>query len=137
MSLEVHFKRLPLSVVVAEKNPLARAALADLLSYDRYQAFQADSLDSAICHINNIERFAVLLADVEMSGWESIVRHAVKTTDSLIIGMVRNHPLAKMHELQEIGIRVCLQKPIIYNEVRTAISANIGARQQFWVSGSV
>jgi CheY-like chemotaxis protein len=129
--LEVDFKRSPLTVIVAEKNPLVRTALADLLSYDGYQALQADSMNAAISHINTVESLAILLADIEMPGWELIVRHAVKTTDPLIIGMVENHSLLKMDELKERGIRVCLQKPIIYNTLRAAISDTIGARQQF------
>jgi hypothetical protein len=71
----------------------------------------------------------------------SIVRHAVKTTQALVIGMEGYHPISKMYDLRERGIRLCLQKPINYNDVRKAIS-KIGLhdeaiRVQFAVRSSV
>jgi DNA-binding NtrC family response regulator len=87
--------------------------------------FQADSLKAAVSYINyNEENLGVLIADLEMPEWRSIVRHAVKTTDALVIGMEGNHPISEMYDLHERGIRLCLQKPINYNEVRTAIEKN-------------
>ena len=120
--IEEDIKLSPLTVIIADKHPIARAALASLLTYDGYRVFQADSLKAAVSHINyNEENLAVLIADLEMPEWRSIVRHAVKTTCALVIGMEGNHPISEMYNLHERGIRLCLQKPINYNDVRTAI----------------
>jgi DNA-binding NtrC family response regulator len=117
----------PLNVIVAEKYPIARAALAALLTYDGFQAFQAENLKSAISYINEIENVAVVLADLEMLGWRSIVRHAATTTSALVIGMEGNQPISEMYNLTQRGIRLCFQKPIDYATILAAIRKNIAA----------
>ena len=116
----------PLTVVVTEHYPSARASLADLLSYDGYRVFQADNVEAALSWIDSVENLSVLLADLDMSDWQSIVRHAVTTTDAFVIAMEGKHPISAMYDLKEHGIRLCLRKPIIYNDLRAAISGNLG-----------
>jgi len=123
-NIEAETRHIPLTVIVADKHPIARAALASLLTYDGYQVFQADSVKAAVSYINYNENLSVLIADLEMSDWRSIVRHAVRTTDALVIGMEGNHPISEMYDLHERGLRLCLQKPINYNDVRRAIEEN-------------
>ena len=120
--------RAPLTVIVAEQYALARNALADLLSADGFQSLQADCLEVAIAHINNAKGPAVLLADLSMDGWKSIVRHARTKTDILVIAMVGEHPFSTIYALKGFDIQVCLLKPIIYHDVRWAIRQNIGGR---------
>ena len=120
--IEAEIRRYSRTVIIADKHPIARAALAYLLTYDGYRVFQADSFKAAVSQINYNEDLALLIADLEMLEWRSIVRHAVKTTHALVIGMEGNHSVSKMYDLRERGIRLCLQKPINYNDVRKAIS---------------
>jgi DNA-binding NtrC family response regulator len=127
--IETEVKRSPLTVIVAERYPIARAALAALLSYDGYRVFQADSAKAALSHITSVDNLAVLLADLDMPGWRSIVRYAAQTTDALVIGTEGNHPFSEMYDLKEHGIRLCLKKPLIYDDVRTAINENIHASE--------
>jgi DNA-binding NtrC family response regulator len=127
--MEVEIKPFPVTVIVADKHPIARAALASLLTYDGYRVFQADSLRTAISYINYNKDLSVLIADLEMPDWRSIVRHAVKTTDALVIGMEGNHPISEMYDLRERGIRLCLQKPINYSDVRRATEENVSHRR--------
>jgi DNA-binding NtrC family response regulator len=139
--IEAKIKRSSLTVIIADKHPIARAALALLLTYDGYRVFQADSLKAAVSHINYNEDLAVLITDLEMPQWRSIVRHAVKTTHALVIGMEGNHPVSKMYDLHQRGIRLCLQKPINYNNLRKVIR-EIGqhgraAKLQFAATSSV
>jgi DNA-binding NtrC family response regulator len=108
-------------VLIAEKHPMARAALAALLRQDGYEVYQAENLRTATSAINQIDRLAVLLVDLEMPEWRSIVRHAVKTADVLVIGMEGNHPISKMYDLGARGIRYCFQKPIEYSQLRNAV----------------
>ena len=121
-NIELEPKPIPLTVIVADKHPIARAALASFLTYDGYRVFQADSLDAAVSYINYNENLSVLIADLEMPDWRSIVRHAVRTTHALVMGMEGNHSVSKMYDLHQRGIRLCLQKPINYEDVRKAIS---------------
>ena len=139
--IEAEIKRSSRTVIIADKHPIARAALALLLTYDGYRVFQADSFKAAVSHINYNEDLAVLITDLEMPEWRSIVRHAVKTTHALVIAMEGNHPVSKMYDLNQRGIRLCLQKPINYNDVRRAIRG-IGlhgraAKVQFAATSSV
>jgi DNA-binding NtrC family response regulator len=120
--IEAKIKRSAPTVIIADQHHIARAALAYLLTYDGYRVFQADSFKAAVSHINYNEDLALLIADLEMPDWRSIVRHAVKTTQALVIGMEGYHPISKIYDLRERGIRLCLQKPINYNDVRKAIS---------------
>lgn len=66
-------------VLIAEKHPMARAALAVLLTQDGYEVYQAENLRTATSAINQIDRLAVLLVDLEMPEWRSIIRHAYTT----------------------------------------------------------
>ena len=125
--IEAKIKRSAPTVIIADQHHIARAALAYLLTYDGYRVFQADSFKAAVSHINYNEDLPLLIADLEMPDWRSIVRHAVKTTQALVIGMEGYHPISKIYDLRERGIRVCLQKPINYSDVRNAIS-QIGLR---------
>ena len=122
-SLEIN--RSSLTVIVTEKYPIARSALAALLNYDGYRVFQAENLNAAISKINSVQDVAVLLADLDMPGWRTIVRHALKTSDAVVIGMEGNHPIPEMYELNERGIHLCLKKPIIYVHLRTAIEESM------------
>ena len=85
--IEAKIKRSAPTVIIADQHHVARAALAYLLTYDGYRVFQADSFKAAVSHINYNEDLPLLIADLEMPDWRSIVRHAVKTTQALVIGM--------------------------------------------------
>jgi DNA-binding NtrC family response regulator len=122
------FKQSPDSVIVAENNPVARASLTDLLSLDGYRVFQADNVKAALSCINRVDDLKVLLADLDMFGWRSIIRHAVRTTNAFVIAMEGSYPFSKIYDLKERGVGACLRKPIIYNDLRAAIRENVGRR---------
>lgn len=128
MDTEACLMPLPLAVIVAEKHPLARAALAALLSYDGCRVFQADSPKAAISLIDSVNSVAVLLADLDMPEWKSVVQHAVERTDALIIAMEEHQPISKLYDLKAYGIRLCLEKPINYSDLQTAIWSQLGLR---------
>jgi DNA-binding NtrC family response regulator len=105
---------------------MSRAALAALLSCDGYRVFQAADARSAITHLKNVPDVNVVLTDLDMPEWRSIVRHATTTTtDALQIGLVGNVPFWKVHDLEQEGIRLCLQKPLSYADVVAAMEENI------------
>ena len=76
-----------LAIIVADRHPFARAALAALLSYDGYRVFQAPSFRTTLSYLDQIPNVAVLIADLDTPEWRSIVRHAVKTTNALVIAI--------------------------------------------------
>ena len=121
---------LPLAVIVAEKHTIVRASLATFLSYDGYRVFQAENLNATISRINNITDLAVLLIDLDMPGWKSILQHALNSVpDAFVIAMAGVERIPAISALNHCGIQVCLQKPLIYKDVRQAISEVIGRRR--------
>ena len=118
----------PHSVIVAEHYPIACASLADLLRLDGYRAFQAEDVKAAWSCISKVNNPTVLLADLDMFGWRSIIRHAVRTTNALVIAMEGSCPFSKIYDLKERGVVACLRKPIVYNDLRAAIRENVERR---------
>ena len=106
-----------LSVIVAEKYPLARATLAALLSHDGYRIFQAENAKSAVALVEAHPDLGVLLADLDMMGWRSVVSQTVMRTGATIIAMEGVHPYSKLYDLRERGVSACVQKPILYSEL--------------------
>ena len=121
---------LPLAVIVAEKHTIVRASLATFLSYDGYRVFQAENLNATISRINNITDLAVLLIDLDMPGWKSILQHALHSVpDAFVIAMAGFETIPQISDLKQSGIDVCLQKPLVYSDVRRAITETVGRRR--------
>ncbi|HEX7228979.1 MAG TPA: hypothetical protein VF452_01190 [Candidatus Binatia bacterium] len=118
-----------LTIIVADRHPFARAALASLLSYDGYRVFQAPSLRATLSYLDQIANVSVLIMDLDTSEWRSIVRHAVKTSNALVIAMEGNHPYSEMYDLKARGIQICLKKPITYHDVQKVIRDNFSGRE--------
>jgi DNA-binding NtrC family response regulator len=119
---------LPPAVLVAERHPIARVSLAELLQYDGYRVFQAADRDAAISCIDENLDLAVLLTDLDMPRWKSLVRHAQTIVPkALVLGMAPFHLVPESSELQRRGIHVCLEKPLMFEEVRQSIVNHIGS----------
>ncbi|HEY1233095.1 MAG TPA: hypothetical protein VGH22_06925 [Candidatus Binatia bacterium] len=118
-----------LTIIVADRHPFARAALASLLSYDGYRVFQAPSFRATLSYLDQIPNVSILIIDLDTPEWRSIVRHAAKTTNALVIAMEGNHPYSEMYDLKARGIQICLKKPITYHDVQKVIRHNFGGRE--------
>ncbi len=118
-----------LTIIVADRHPFARAALASLLSYEGYRVFQAPSFRATVSYLDQIPNVSVLIVDLDTPEWRSIVRHAMKTTNALVIAMEGTHPYSEMYDLKARGIQICLKKPITYHDVQKVIRHNFAGRQ--------
>jgi DNA-binding NtrC family response regulator len=119
-----------LVMIVAEKHPLLRASLAALLSHDGYRVFQAENPNATVSLISRIDDVAVLLLDLDMPGWRSVLQHALNTApDAFVIAMVGVEPIPELSDLQQSGVQVCLQKPLVYSDVRRAVSETVERRR--------
>ena len=113
----------PSTVIVADRSALSRVTLAAVLSCDGYRVFQADDLTTAITCIDAIRDFDVLFADLNMPACDSLVRHALQaTTRAVVIAMAGNDAVANVSDLKRYGVQACLQKPLLYKDVRQALS---------------
>jgi DNA-binding NtrC family response regulator len=119
----------PLVVIVAEQHPILRASLAALLSHDGYRVFQAEDLNATFSCINRIRDLTLLLVDLAMPGWKSIVQHALDTApDAFVVAMAEVESIPEISDLNQHGVQMCLQKPLIYKDVCRAIGEIIGRR---------
>jgi DNA-binding NtrC family response regulator len=110
------------TVIVAERYPLSRAALADLLATDGYRVFQFDNANSASSCVDQNTNLAVLLADLDMPGWKSLIRHTlIVAPQVLIIGMLGAQSYGDDLDLKKRGIGSCLPKPIVYRDLQDLI----------------
>ena|SRR5919108_1117924 len=121
---------LPFAVIVAEQHPIVRASIAALLSHDGYRVFQAENMNATLSCINRITDLAVLLADLDMPGWKSIVQHALDTApDAHVIAMAGVERIPEISALNQRSVQVCLQKPVIYKDVCQTIREIMGRRR--------
>lgn len=121
-----HFRELPLVVVVAEEDAITRATLAVLLSCDGYRVFQAENLNAGISCLQRVNDLTALFADLDMPGWKSLVDYAKHTSpDTFVIAMAGNDGIPEISDLRRYGIRAFLQKPLVYNDVRQALSVTV------------
>ena len=119
---------LPPAVLVVEAYPLARVSLAELLQYDGYRVFQAGDRGAAISCVNENLDLAALLSDLDMPHWKSFLRHArTVVPKALVLGMARSNSVPEPAELRRRGIHVCLEKPLVFDDVRQLIVNHIGS----------
>ena len=112
--------------VVAEKDPMHRGTLAAFLSCDGYRVFEEDNENAVLSCIDSANRLAVLFVDLDMPGWRSLAWHALNTMpDAFVIGVRGNNAVPEESDLEQFGIQACLQKPILYNEVRRVLSETV------------
>lgn len=79
------FRAGPLTVIVAEKDRIARITLAAVLSSDGYRVFQAEDVKSAISCIDNINDCDVLIANFATSEVASVLRYSSKIRPDLVV----------------------------------------------------
>ena len=105
-----------------ESYPLARISLAELLQHDGYRVFQAADREAAISCIDKNLDLAVVLSDLDMPHWKSLLRHArTFVPKALILGMVGFRSVPEPAELEHRGIYQCLRKPLMFENVHQAI----------------
>lgn len=115
----------PLKVVLAEKYSAARDALAALLEDNGCELYEAENQQTAIRYIQRLETVSVLLVDLEMAGWRSIVSQAVRRHNAFVIAIEGDQAVFEMEHFKRCGIHVYLKKPIIYDAILMAIRQKI------------
>ena len=106
------------SILVADKEPTSRMSLSDLLREEGYHVVEAADSGSALTQLNRDPTIKVILSDLEMPSWATIVKQArSQLPNSLILGMVRYGALGNGVEAQRIGAHAYLVKPLTFAEV--------------------
>ena len=119
------------SVLVAEREPTSRTSLSDLLRDEGYQVVEAADSGTALIQLDRDPSIKVILSDLEMTSWATIVKQArSQLPNSLILGMVRFGALANGREAQRLGAQAYLVKPLEFADVNQWIQRFLTGRSQ-------
>lgn len=119
------------AVLVAEQEPTSRSSLSELLREKGYQVVEAADSGTALIQLNRDPSIKVILADLEMPSWATIVKQArSQLPNSLILGMVRYGAVANGREAQRLGAHAYLVKPLEFANVHQWIQRSLTGRSQ-------
>jgi CheY-like chemotaxis protein len=93
-----------------------------LLRYEGYRVIEAADTHAAISQIDANLDLAAVLADLDLPNWRLLVQHAsVIVPKACILGMAQAQLMPESSELQRRGIRLCLPKPLVFQDLRQAL----------------
>jgi len=119
------------AVLVAELEATSRTSLSDLLREEGYQVVEAADSGTALIQLNRDPSINVILSDLEMPSWATIVKQArSQLPNSLILGMVRFGALANGREAQRLGAQAYLVKPLEFVDVNQWIQRFLTGQSQ-------
>jgi len=106
------------AILVTEREPTSRASLSELLREEGYRVIEAADSGTAIQELISDRSIKVVLADLEMPAWASIVQVTRdQLPEAFILGMLRYGALANAVEAQRLGAQAYLLKPLDFAEV--------------------
>ena len=106
------------AILVAETEMTARSSLSELLRDEGYRVIEAANSATAINELARDPKINVVLADLEMPSWTSIIQHTrSQLPESFILGMLRYGALANALEAQRLGAHAYLIKPLNFPEL--------------------
>jgi CheY-like chemotaxis protein len=110
------------SILVAERGPAARESLSELFRDEGYRVLEAPDSASAINHMNNNDGLHVILTDLDMPAWHSIIRHARAVAPSaFILCMVGCASNCDVTEAQRLGAHSHFLKPLEFVDLHQSI----------------
>ena len=105
--------------------------MSDLLREEGYQVVEAADSGTALIQLNRDPSINVILSDLEMPSWATIVKQArSQLPNSLILGMVRFGALANGREAQRLGAQAYLVKPLEFVDVNQWIQRFLTGQSQ-------
>jgi DNA-binding NtrC family response regulator len=112
----------PPLVLVADSEATSRLSLGELLRNEGYRVIETDNSRVAVSHLGPEQDVKIILADLEMPSWTSIIKHArANLPESFILGMVRYGALANARDAEQLGTHGHLVKPLSFTEVNNWI----------------
>jgi DNA-binding NtrC family response regulator len=120
------------AILVAENEANSRTSLCELLRDEGYRVVEAADSGLAVNQISREQDIKVILADLEMPSWPSIIKHArINLPECFILGMVRYGALSNAREAQQLGAHAYLIKPLSFDEVNEWIQRFLTGRSLF------
>ena len=126
-SLNNHLAGAP--ILVAEREPVARSSLSELFREGGHFVLEAADSDTAISKINNEAGLKVIMLDVEMPSWRTVVSHARGFRPAaVILGMSTQDSSRTALDAQRLGVHGYLIKPLVFDDVCETILRLITGR---------
>ena len=117
------------AILVAEREPIARTSLSELFRYDGHRVHEAADSAAAIDHIKSDHSTGVIMLDLEMPSWRSVVTHAQGSVPAaLILAMSTQDSSQRTVAAQRLGVHGYLIKPLVFNDVCATILRLITGR---------
>jgi CheY-like chemotaxis protein len=117
--------------LVAEVEPVSRLSLSELLRDEGYRVIEAADSGSALTQLSAKPAIGIILADLEMPSWTSIIRHArINLPQTAILGMVRYGAMANVMEAQQLGVHAHMIRPLSFDEVNRWIQRCLTGRSE-------
>jgi CheY-like chemotaxis protein len=109
-------------ILVAEREPVARASLSELFRVSGHRVQEAQNSDSAIIQINKNADLRVIMLDIEMPAWRSVVTHARHTLPgAFVLAMSAQDSSRAAIEAKDLGVHAYLLKPLVFDDVSETI----------------
>ncbi len=126
-SLKSHLAGAP--ILVAEREPVARSSLSELFREGGHSVLEAADSDTAIIRTNNEPALKVIMLDLEMPSWRTVVSHARGTLPAVVIlGMSAQDSSRTALDAQRLGVHGYLIKPLAFDDVCETILRLITGR---------
>lgn len=106
-------------------------SLSELLRDEGYRVVEAADSGAAVNQLSKERDIKIILADLEMPSWTSIIKHArVNLPESFILGMVRYGALSNALQAQQLGAHAHLIKPLSFDEVNQWIQRCLSGKSE-------
>lgn len=110
------------TVLVVEKEPIARRSLSSLLREAGYGVLEAADSQAALNRMNGHPEIAVILADLDMASWPLVVDHARMTLPKASVLVMAGYGLmASVVDAQKHGARGYFLKPLVFADLHRAM----------------
>jgi len=107
------------AILVAESEATSRASLSELLREEGYRVVEAAESSTAVKRLQSDPSIRIILTDLEMPSWTSIIRHArSQLPEPFILGMLRYDAVTNAIQAQSLGAQAYLIKPLDFAEVK-------------------
>lgn len=117
-------------ILIVDDEPINGQVLANLLSLEQYQIFQARDGDEALQALDSETRFDLVLLDImmpKMSGYEVCrqIRQRYPATELPVVMLTAKNQVSDLVEGFQMGANDYLTKPFSKNELRARIKTHI------------
>jgi CheY-like chemotaxis protein len=101
------------AILVAEKEPIPRSSLSELLRDEGYQVLEASNSTSAINLMNDHNQLRVILTDLEMPGWGALIKHArIAIPNAFVLCMAAPLSIEEITQARRLGACGHFLKPL-------------------------